>query len=114
MINAVSIINLKIIYKKLKMSFSKANGFQIKNICCIGGYVGGPTMSVIAKYCPEITINVVILTKIELKIEWNFNSLPIFEPGLANIVKKVRGRNLFLAINVRKLHKNSWCYFYIC
>ena len=42
------------------MSFTKESQFNIKNICCIGaGYVGGPTMSVIAKYCPEIIVNVV-------------------------------------------------------
>ena len=57
----------------------------IKNICCIGaGYVGGPTMAVIAFYCPELIINVV--DKNEKRIdEWNskdLSRLPIYEPGL--------------------------------
>ena len=85
------------------MSLSKANSFKIKNICCIGaGYVGGPTMSVIAKYCPEIIVNVVDVNKDRIK-SWNgdFDSLPIFEPGLAEIVKEVRGKNLFFSTDVQ-------------
>ena len=59
--------------------------FKIKNICCIGaGYVGGPTMAVIAKNWPEIQINVIDLNleRIERWNDPNFKELPVFEPGL--------------------------------
>ena len=59
--------------------------FEIKNICCIGaGYVGGPTMSVLADKCPEIQINVVDLNELRIK-EWNsddLSKLPIYEAPL--------------------------------
>ena len=75
----------------------------IKNICCIGaGYVGGPTMSVIAANCPEYRVDVVDIN--EKRIEaWNsedFSQLPIFEPGLEDIVRKCRGENLFFSNEV--------------
>ena len=70
---------------------------EIRNICCIGaGYVGGPTMAVIANYCPNIQVNVVDINPERID-QWNdddFSKLPIFEPGLAEIVKKCRGVNL--------------------
>ncbi len=70
---------------------------SIKNICCIGaGYVGGPTMAVIASKCPEIQVEVVDLNEERIK-KWNdkdFSKLPIYEPGLAEIVKECRGKNL--------------------
>ena len=74
----------------------------VKNICCIGaGYVGGPTMAVIASKCPNININVVDSNHKRIK-RWNVTSdaLPIFEPGLDDIVKKTRGRNLFFSSNI--------------
>jgi len=62
---------------------------EIKNICCIGaGYVGGPTMSVIASKCPEITVNVVDINQKRIDL-WNhedLDKLPIYEPGLKEIV----------------------------
>ena len=71
---------------------------EIKNICCIGaGYVGGPTMSVIADRCPDINVNVVDKNESRIKL-WNslnLDYLPIFEPGLDVIIKRCRGRNLF-------------------
>ena len=76
---------------------------KIKNICCIGaGYVGGPTMSVIAKYNPEIKINVVDLNseRINDRNDDNLENLPIFEPGLSKVIEKVRGRNLFFSTDV--------------
>ena len=70
---------------------------KIKNICCIGaGYVGGPTMAVIADKCPEIQVNVVDLNENRIQ-KWNDknpDNLPIFEPGLAEIVMRCRGKNL--------------------
>ena len=75
---------------------------RIKNICCVGaGYVGGPTMAIIALKCPDITVNVVDLNAQRVK-EWNSESLPIFEPGLYEIVKQVRGKNLFFSTEVEK------------
>ena len=67
--------------------------FKIKNICCIGaGYVGGPTMAIIAKYCPHIQVNVVDTnsSRIELWNENDFSKLPIYEPGLDKIVKNMQ------------------------
>ncbi|GAA3656774.1 UDP-glucose 6-dehydrogenase [Flavivirga jejuensis] len=78
---------------------------KIKNICCIGaGYVGGPTMAVIAKQCPNIKVTVVDINQARIDA-WNsddFNKLPIFEPGLAEIVKEARGKNLFFSTNIDK------------
>ena len=91
------------------MSFSKESDFKVKNICCIGaGYVGGPTMTVIAKYCPEITINVVDVDEDRIK-KWNgkYDGLPIFEPGLADIVKEFRGKNLFFSSDVQRSIKEA-------
>ena len=75
---------------------------KIKNICCIGaGYVGGPTMAVIALKCPHINVTVVDANQDKIK-EWNgpLNELPIYEPGLADVVKQARGRNLFFSDDV--------------
>jgi UDPglucose 6-dehydrogenase len=76
---------------------------MIKNICCIGaGYVGGPTMAVIAQKCPHIKVTVVDLNESRIAA-WNdddLNKLPIYEPGLANVVSESRGRNLFFSTDV--------------
>ena len=77
---------------------------QIKNICCIGaGYVGGPTMAVIAMKCPDIKVTVVDLNA-ERIAAWNgpLENLPIYEPGLAQVVDTARGRNLFFSTAVDK------------
>ena len=75
---------------------------KVKNICCIGaGYVGGPTMAVIALECPDLTITVV--DKDSKKIDaWNgdINKLPVYEPGLKSIIKKVRNKNLFFSNDI--------------
>jgi len=80
------------------------NKFE-KNVCCIGaGYVGGPTMSVIASNCPAIRIDVVDINKERIEA-WNCNDLsqlPVFEPGLEEIVKKCRGKNLFFSNKVEE------------
>lgn len=71
-----------------------------KNILCIGaGYVGGPTMAVIARHCPEYRIVVVDINH-ERIAQWNSDNLPIFEPGLDEIVAAVRDRNLFFRTDV--------------
>ena len=88
----------------------KKNKFQIKNICCIGaGYVGGPTMAVIASKCPNIKINVVDLNE-ERIARWNSNDLsdlPVFEPGLDKIVSECRDKNLFFLTDVNNSIKEA-------
>ena len=78
---------------------------QIKNICCIGaGYVGGPTMAVIAHKCPEINVHVVDLNHQRIA-DWNnedLSKLPIYEPGLGQIVASCRNKNLFFSTEVDK------------
>ena len=67
----------------------------MSNILCIGaGYVGGPTMAMIAKYCPEHMVIVVDINQERIE-RWNSNDLPIFEPGLLDVVLETRGKNLF-------------------
>ncbi|MBL6590161.1 MAG: nucleotide sugar dehydrogenase [Flavobacteriaceae bacterium] len=75
---------------------------EVKNICCIGaGYVGGPTMAVIALKCPHINVTVVDANPEKIKA-WNgpLEKLPVFEPGLAEVVKEARGRNLFFSEDI--------------
>ena len=75
---------------------------KIKNICCIGaGYVGGPTMSIIAQKNPEINVNVVDMNADKIAA-WNSENLPVYEPGLSKVVKETRGRNLFFSTDVNK------------
>ena len=78
---------------------------KITKICCIGaGYVGGPTMAIIAQKCPHIQVTVVDLN-VERIAAWNdenVDNIPIYEPGLSEIVAQARGRNLFFSTNVEK------------
>ncbi|XP_035223318.1 UDP-glucose 6-dehydrogenase-like isoform X1 [Stegodyphus dumicola] len=80
---------------------------MVKRICCIGaGYVGGPTCSVIAFKCPDI--KVVVTDKNEARIKaWNSDRLPVYEPGLDDVVKECRGRNLFFTTDVDTAIKES-------
>src|SRR5205809_1124281 len=69
-------------------------------ICCIGaGHVGGPTMAMIALKCPDVRVTVVDINK-ERIAGWNSNQLPVYEPGLSEVVKQCRGRNLFFSTDV--------------
>lgn len=78
-----------------------------KNILCIGaGYVGGPTMAMIAAKCPQYKITVVDINPHKIKA-WQTDDLPIFEPGLLHVVKQARGRNLFFSTEVTKEIKNA-------
>ena len=83
---------------------------KIRNICCIGaGYVGGPTMAVIALKCPEIKINIVDINKKKID-QWNsknLDKLPVFEPGLSEIISEVRGKNLFFRTDVEECIDNA-------
>lgn len=78
---------------------------KVTNICCIGaGYVGGPTMAVIAQKNPHIKVNVVDINAQRIA-DWNdtnMDNLPIFEPGLEEVVSETRGKNLFFSTNVEK------------
>ncbi len=78
---------------------------KIKSICCIGaGYVGGPTMAVLADKCPELDINVVDLNEERIRL-WNddnLEKLPIYEPGLSEIIKRCRGINLNFSTDIEK------------
>ena len=77
---------------------------EIKNICCIGaGYVGGPTMAVIALKCPHINITVEDANPDRIKA-WTgpLDELPIYEPGLSDVVKEARGRNLFFSDDIAR------------
>ena len=70
------------------------------NILCIGaGYVGGPTMAVIARNCPQHRVVVVDINAAKIAA-WNSDSLPIFEPGLLEVVQSARGRNLFFSTEI--------------
>ena len=77
----------------------------IRNICCIGaGYVGGPTMAVLADKCPDLEINVVDMNPKRIAL-WNnkdLNKLPIYEPGLGEIVKDVEV-NLHFSLDLEKI-----------
>jgi UDPglucose 6-dehydrogenase len=70
-------------------------------ICCIGaGYVGGPTMAMIALKAPDIQVKVVDMSAARIAA-WNSDALPIYEPGLDEVVRQTRGRNLFFSTDVR-------------
>ncbi|WP_062055040.1 UDP-glucose 6-dehydrogenase [Aquimarina longa] len=78
---------------------------KVTNICCLGaGYVGGPTMAVIAQKCPHIKVNVIDLNKERIAL-WNesdLGKLPIYEPGLDDVVSEARGRNLFFSTDIER------------
>ena len=71
-------------------------------IACIGaGYVGGPTMAMMALKCPEIEVVVVDINEARINA-WQTDDLPIYEPGLLDVVKEARGRNLFFSTDTHK------------
>ena len=72
------------------------------SICCLGaGYVGGPTMAMISAKCPDIRVTVTDPNEKRIAA-WNSDALPVYEPGLQQIVESARGRNLFFSTDVRK------------
>ena len=78
-----------------------------KRIACIGaGYVGGPTMAVIAMKCPQYKVNVVDVSEARIKA-WQTDTLPIFEPGLLEVVQAARGRNLFFSTDISAAIRES-------
>ncbi len=77
---------------------------DVRNICCIGaGFVGGPTMAVIAYKCPHIKVTVVDSNPEKIN-QWNgpLDVLPVYEPGLSEIIEQTRGRNLFFSKEIDK------------
>jgi UDPglucose 6-dehydrogenase len=78
-----------------------------KKILCIGaGYVGGPTMAAIAAKCPDYSVTVVDINS-ERIAAWNTDNLPIYEPGLLEVTKEARGRNLFFSTEVDENIKDA-------
>ncbi len=78
-----------------------------ETIACIGaGYVGGPTMSVIAYKCPQYKVIVVDINEERIR-RWNSDLLPVYEPGLDEIVKEVRGKNLFFSTDIEAAIKEA-------
>ncbi len=82
---------------------------ESKTICCIGaGYVGGPTMAVIALKCPDYKVVVVDINKEKIDM-WNgdLDKLPVYEPGLKDVVEQTRNKNLFFSneidVNIKNL-----------
>ena len=72
------------------------------SICCLGaGYVGGPTMAMIAAKCPDIKVTVTDPNEKRIAA-WNSDALPVYEPGLQEVVESARGKNLFFSTDVRK------------
>jgi len=84
--------------------------YKINNICCIGaGYVGGPTMAVIADNCPKIQIEVVDVSEERIN-RWNskdLDKLPIYEPGLSEIIGRCRGKNLHFSTAIKEKINNA-------
>lgn len=75
---------------------------ESNNILCIGaGYVGGPSMAMIALKCPRFKVTVVDINRDRIDA-WNSDNLPIYEPGIHEIVRATRGRNLFFSPDIEK------------
>ena len=82
-----------------------------KHILCIGaGYVGGPTMAMIAAKCPDYTVTVADINE-ERIAAWNSDQLPIYEPGLDALVKKCRGKNLFFTTDAVSAIRDAYIIF---
>lgn len=81
--------------------------YNIKTITCIGaGYVGGPTMAVIALKNPHLKVNIVDINEDRIKA-WQTDELPIYEPGLLEVVKQVRNKNLFFTTDINAAIKEA-------
>jgi UDPglucose 6-dehydrogenase len=82
------------------------NDSELK-ICCVGaGYVGGPTMAMIAAKCPDIRVEVVDLNEARINA-WNSDKLPVYEPGLDEVVRSARGKNLFFTTGVENAVRSA-------
>eukprot|EP00922_Rhytidocystis_sp_ex-Travisia-forbesii_P018149 GHVS01027016.1.p1 GENE.GHVS01027016.1~~GHVS01027016.1.p1 ORF type:complete len:536 (+),score=77.27 GHVS01027016.1:352-1959(+) len=84
--------------REVEESFFKS--IRCDKVACIGaGYVGGPTMAMIAAMCPDLQVYVLDISESRIAA-WNSANLPIYEPGLDEIVQRCRGRNLHFTTNV--------------
>uniref|UniRef100_A0A915PFE3 UDP-glucose 6-dehydrogenase n=1 Tax=Setaria digitata TaxID=48799 RepID=A0A915PFE3_9BILA len=93
------------------VGFRLAGFNEIEDIACVGaGYVGGPTCAMIAYKCPEVRVTVVDMNAEKIK-QWNSDHLPIFEPGLDEVVKSCRGRNLFFSDDIPTAIRNAQLIF---
>ncbi len=83
---------------------------SIRNICCLGaGYVGGPTMAVIADKCPNLNVTVLDINQERIN-QWNnpnLDKLPVYEPGLKDVINRVRGKNLFFSTQIESIVADS-------
>ncbi len=86
----------------------------IRNICCLGaGYVGGPTMAVIADKCPNLNVTVLDINQERIN-QWNnpdLEKLPVYEPGLKEVINRVRGKNLFFSTQIESIVSDSQMVF---
>src|SRR5690349_6536400 len=73
--------------------------FERRQLCIGAGHVGGPTMAVIAARCPQYEVTVVDISSERIDA-WQTDSLPVYEPGLLEVVRQARGRNLFFSTDV--------------
>ena len=76
-----------------------AQSFEKKILCIGAGYVGGPTMAVIADKCPRYKVTVVDIDAGKIAA-WKSDTLPVYEPGLLDVVQRARGKNLFFSTDV--------------
>ncbi len=76
-----------------------SDAFEKKILCIGAGYVGGPTMAVIAQKCPQYKVHIVDINQERIDA-WNSDDLPIYEPGLGDVVREARGRNLFFSTDI--------------
>ncbi|CAH8851362.1 unnamed protein product [Trichobilharzia szidati] len=98
--------NTEISQKPLSSKFSRSilnfRSIMLSKVCCIGaGYVGGSTLSIIAHYCPEVQVTIVDTSHEQINM-WNSDTLPIYEPGLDEIVRLHRGKNLHFSADIDK------------
>jgi UDPglucose 6-dehydrogenase len=80
--------------------------FKTKILCIGAGYVGGPTMAMIALKCPQYKVTVVDINEQRIR-EWQSDNLPIYEPGLLPVVREARNRNLFFSTEIDKNIKEA-------
>ncbi|KAH8584618.1 UDP-glucose 6-dehydrogenase [Cryptosporidium sp. chipmunk genotype I] len=92
-------------FNTLAQSNTKMQNIRVDKICCIGaGYVGGPTMAMIAYKCPNLEVYVCDKNVKRIQ-EWNSDTSPIYEPGLSEILKKTLNVNLFFTHEIDKVIK---------
>jgi UDPglucose 6-dehydrogenase len=90
----------------MSINVGNAADFEYSITCLGAGYVGGPTMAIIAFFCPKIRVIVADINKTQID-KWNSSNLPIYEPGLDEIVTHSRGKNLFFVHDVEAAIKES-------